>query len=461
MRLLTALLAGLALTACPASAADPIAAVEVTRDGDRWTADYRLHADAPLWVLAVSPLTRERPRSYRPESWTIETPGVRLERHGWYDVLVADKGNVPRTVRVRFKPFAEDIETSSDPALVFTDGTVALYSVQWKVLPAATRQEVAAYPIDVAFVPDSGVPTQVVIRDRAGPVLLDGRRVAEARLTGDKETYVVTGPTKPVESAALQTILDPALPPWIKRFTTAELPPILDRYARLLGPPPAGKPLLMISWNGATRGRTSLGGSVLPGQMVIALEGEGLLKPSRPVEEGTRWFVAHEGAHFWLGQQVIYSDVSETWITEGGADLLGYRTVAALDPKFDVRGALQKALDRCLASSRKGPIATAQGRGDFKAFYNCGAIFGRVAEQASGGDFARFVRELIAENRNDKTVSRAEWLALLDRKAGRKLSRHIGFLLDNPTTNAQPWVTLLEAGGIRFRLRPDGSPELI
>lgn len=462
MKRFGALAAAALLTACPAAAADPVASVEVVRDGDKWTADYLFHQDSPVWVLAVSPLTRVNPRSYRPETWTIETPGVRLERRGWYDVLVAERGNVPDRVRVRFKPFVEDIETAADPALAFTDGSVALYSVQWKALPAASLAEVAAYPIDVAYVPGSGRPTSVTLRDTRRPVLLDGERVGKAVLTDDRETYVLLGPAEPVETAALETILDPQLPGWFRNFTLSSLPPILDRYTRLLGPPPAGKPTLMVSWNGPTKERASYSGSVLPGLMVMTVEGEGVVTDNPKLSDMARWFVAHEGAHFWLGQQIIYSNTNESWITEGGADLLAYRTVAALDPKFDAGSALQKALDACLASSRKGGIARANERGDPKAYYNCGAIFGLTAEKASGGDFARFVRDLIGAHREDKTVSRDDWLALLDSKApGKRLPQHIGILLDNPTTNAQPWVRLLEAGGIRFRLRPDGSPELL
>ena len=462
MRIAAALVAAVTLTACPARAVEPVAAVDVVRDGDRWTADYRFKREAPVWVFAMSPLTRVNPRSFRPESWTVETPGVRLERRGWYDVLVADDGSVPERVRVRFRPFSEDIETASDAAMVFTDGSVALYSLQWKASPAASIEEVATYPIDPGHVPSFAAPTNVSLRDAAGPVLVDGRRTARAALTGDQETYVFFGRAAPVQTAAVTTIIDPATPGWLKAFTLSTLPPIFERYDRLLGPRPGGKPTLMVTWNGATPGRTSFGGSVLPGQMVLRLEGEGLTRDNARLREIARWFVAHEAAHFWLGQAVIYESSQDLWITEGGADLLGYRTVAAMDPRFDVRAALQKALDDCRASASKGPIATANERGDAKAYYNCGVVFGLLAEKAWGGQFHAFVRQLIAANQDDKLVSRREWLSLLDsRTPGLSLGRRIGSLLDQPTASPALWADLLKAGGIKFKLRPDGSPELL
>ncbi len=76
-----------------------------------------------------------------------------------------------------------------------------------------------------------------------------------------------------------------------------------------------------------------------------------LCAPIANVRSGALWFAAHEGAHFWLGQAVSYVRPQESWITEGGADLLAYRAVGAIDPLFDEPAALQKALDACVVSS--------------------------------------------------------------------------------------------------------------
>ena len=62
----------------------------------------------------------------------------------------------------------------------------------------------------------------------------------------------------------------------------------------------------MVSWAGPTKGMVSIGGSVLPGLVTMALEGEGLAKPNDKAAQYARWFVAHEAAHFWLGQAIAY-----------------------------------------------------------------------------------------------------------------------------------------------------------
>ena len=204
-----------------------------------------------------------------------------------------------------------------------------------------------------------------------------------------------------------------------------------------------------------------MGGSVLPSTVVMTFEGEGVTAENADLRNGARWFGAHEGAHFWLGQAVHYSGPQESWITEGGADLLAYRAVAAADSSFDVRAALQDALEQCIAFSRKGGVASANERGDHKAYYHCGAMFGLVAERASGGDFGSFVRGLIEANRDDKEVTRAEWLAALDaRAAGKGLGAAVGKLLDQPAADAKPWIALLVGGGIPVTVGPDGVPRL-
>ncbi|HKH28415.1 MAG TPA: hypothetical protein VKA61_08770, partial [Sphingomicrobium sp.] len=112
----------LALFAAPVVAA-PVASVEVLRNGDKWTAEYRLAKRSPVWVFSDSIEAREVKGSWRAGSWKVLTPGVRLERRGWYDVLVADRGDVPQKVTVSFTPFVQDIEAAYDAALAFTDGS--------------------------------------------------------------------------------------------------------------------------------------------------------------------------------------------------------------------------------------------------------------------------------------------------------------------------------------------------
>lgn len=427
------LIALLALIAAPAPAQPaPIATVEVVRNGDLWTADYRLSSKAPVWVFARSTLPRESNRSWRLDTVRVLTPGVTLQRLGNYDALVAADGMVPPKVRLAFTPFKLDVEASYDPAISFSDGSVALYANAFRLLPLASLALASAADKNEDTLPGVERTTRTIFVDRAGPVLAHGRRVARAVLD-DGQAYVLFGKTRPLIGASMTTIFDPALPVWINTYLNREMPAILADYRSRLGPSPFSQPTLMVSWAGPTKGLVSMGGSVLPGLVTMALEGEGLAKPNDKAAAYARWFVAHEAAHFWLGQAVHYDGPAESWITEGGADLLAFRATAATDKNFNAKARLSEARAECLPFLSRGGVAQAYARdGDFRAYYACGAIIALAAEQASGGNFSDFVKTLIARN-PDRIVTRAEWLALLDERApGRGLSAAIANLLDNP-----------------------------
>jgi hypothetical protein len=439
----------------------PAAEVEVVRDGPAWTAGFRFARQAPAWAFARSDLARVSGKPWRPESWTIETPGVRLERRGWYDVFVAeDGGPVPSRVRIRFKPFAEDIETGYDAALVFTDGSVALFDQQFKVFPAASAAEVAALPIDAGAVPAAAQATRVTFRDARGQVLHAGRRLRSITLD-DAGTYVLFGPAEPIVTDAMAAIVDPQLPAWLRSFLNAQTPLILGRYAEAFGPAPGAKPTLMASWGGPAPGASSTSGSVLPSLVVMTFLGDGLLKELAPVRDQARWFIAHEGAHFWLGQAVRYESPRDAWITEGGAELLAIRTVAAIDPAYDAKAALQRLLDECLKLSAGHPLSTAQERGAHRAFYGCGAMFGLVAEAASGKSFSAWLRPLIDANRADGVLSRSDWLAALQAEGDPGLTSTIIELLDRGAADpATTYATLFARARVPHEMAPDGRLRL-
>ena len=444
----------------PGSAAEvrPSATAEILRTGTVWTADFRFDRAAPVWVFARSPVARVSQKSPRFESWTIETPGVRLERHGWYDMLVAtDGGPVPEQVRIRFTPFAQDILVGYDTALIFSDDSVALFDQQFKAFPAASVEAAAALPIDLDNVRAAGPPTRTTFRDAGGRILHEGER-HDAVTLDDAGTYVVYGPAKPIVTETISAIVDPGLPAWLREFLARSTPEILAGYARALGPAPGPKPTVMVSWQGPTPGMVSMGGSVLPGLVTMTFEGEGVVEERAEIRNQARWFIAHESAHFWLGQTVRYQYSREAWLIEGGADLLAIRTVAATDPAYDARAELQRLLDECVQLTRGRGIESAQQRGEDRTAYACGAILGLVAEAAAGRSFADWIAPLIDANRNDGVLSRREWLAAISRPRSRApIARDIAGLLDRGAADpAAAFAALFVKAGVRHRVDANG-----
>lgn len=396
--------------------------VAVTRQGDVWTADFDLRSDAPVWAFRRSALTRSKREPWRMAQWRVESPGVVLERQGGRDILrAADGGLVPRRVRIVMSPAAVDLEAEYDPALVFTDGSVALFSGHFDVFPLSSPEAAAALPHDlVGFTSDAPV-SEVTMSDPQTPLLLNGARTHSATVEG-AATYAVFGPAELVDSAALATVIDNGLPAWIAAEIGEFAPRTAGFYASRLGPGQTEKPTVMASWNGPTEGVTSMGGSVLPGLIVMAFEGEGVVEHTPEVLASMRWFIGHESSHFWLGHTVRYASPREAWITEGGADLMAIRALEALDPAYDGRTELQKSVDDCARLTTARPLATANERGEHRAYYACGAVFALTAEalqkRRTGGDWFDVLATLIESNREDGVLAAADWLGELTRLAG-------------------------------------------
>lgn len=416
--------------------------VLVARNGERWTAEFTFDRDAAVWMFINSALTRDGGQPWRLRSWVVETPGVRMERRGWHEVLFAeDGGTVPRKVRVRFTPFTQDLQAAYEPARLFTDGSVALYTDQFEVAPLATLAEADSIPMDLNAVSLAGGPERVTFRDQAGPVLLHGER-QNPGVASRAQSYVLFGHIPLRETEHLVAVLDPGLPEWIRDELASFTPRILAFYANRLGAGLRVRPTVMVSWAGPTRSRRSMSGGVLPSLLVIELEGDGMAAHTPQVQSQARSFIAHEGAHFWLGQQVRYEQVRDSWITEGGADLLAVRATSAIDPDYRAVDRLQEELDDCVRLSAGKAVYTAAERGEHRAYYACGAAFGLVAEaviKRNNGDFFTFIRSLIEANRQDGVLTSREWLDELSRLSpdsslSADILRMLGEGMNDPAT---------------------------
>lgn len=453
--LLFALLAALAAPAGagPSPPSAPMVQVLVERDGDRWSARYRFDRAAPGWAFPRSALIYEQGTPWRPLSWVIATPGLKWERRGGRDVLVAEAGNVPREVRIDFRPAPLMLQADYQPALIFTDGSVALFTDHFLAVPL--QADANGEPSDIS--------AQLGFRDRRGRVLHNGVRRDQARFNGAANSYVLFGSLEPLSTEHLTAIVDSALPGWFRDELLATLPRVLASYGSALGEPVlAGKPAVMMSWGGSATAGFSQHGSVLPGLIVMRLQGSDMLSPNPDILNAARWFIAHESAHFWLGQTVHYESPRDAWITEGGADLLAVRAVAQSDANYDPRPELQREIGDCVRLSTGRGIASASERGEHRAYYACGAVFGLVAEAASRRPFSAFVRGLIDANRADGIVSRNDWLTELDRVSGNpSLRADIDRMLDQGAADPKSIIaSLFTRAGVRFTSGADGVPRL-
>lgn len=385
--------------------------VDVTRADDVWTATFSLPSDQNIWAFERSSLTYREGVSWRPDSWRILTPGITMERIGDFDALVANEGTIPREVVVEFTPVAFNLQADYDPAVILSNGSLALFSGHFALFPVADRAALAALqaPLDQ--------PVRVTMHDDGAQVIYRGQQWDNVNLEGSG--YVVFGEVDLVEAEHVTAIIDPGLPAWLAEelgsFTTATF----DRYTQLLGPHRAEKPSLMASWVGPTPEVISLGGSVTPDMVTMVFEGIGLVEREAQALERAQWFIAHEAAHFWLGQSIAYDSMDQMWITEGGADLLALRLQGDLargNPAIapiDADASLAADAERCAGFLPNGPLKDARRRQEHDAYYACGVLIALAVEQAGkdrGEDYFTFLAGLIEDN-PDKEVTRAEWLS--------------------------------------------------
>ena len=453
---------GFARASAPEPAGPTPVRAEVVRSGDSWTVTYRLPRRAPVWGFMRSANVEFTQESWRTRSWTVLTPGVRLERVGRYEALMATRGNVPQVVRIRFRPFTGSLAFDYVPALAFTDGTTALFDDHFALFSIASREVAAALPPNLNGQPIEDVGTEVSFRDRRGPVLHAGQR--HARLTlRNSSSYVLFGARAPVETEAMAAIIEPQLPAWLAASLREMIPAILSRYAEQLGPAPGGKPTLLASWAGPTpAGAASMNGGVVAGTILMRFNGGGVVAENRQVRDMARWFIAHESAHFWLGQAVRYEGPADAWITEGGADLLAIRTVQAIDPEYDWRREMNRAIRECVALSKDRGVASALERNEQRAYYACGSVFAFLLEARAGRPFAAFVRQVVDANREDGVLTKAEWLAAARNWSGDSdLVQWIQTMVEQGSPDpAAAIAAMLERLHIPHDRAPNGAPRL-
>jgi hypothetical protein len=448
-----------ALLASPA-VAQPVE-VSISRSGDAFIAQFERPRSAPAWGFFRSSVAAKDGKSWRLQSWQVLTPGVALQRRGKFDALVGMNGRaVPQKVRVRLTPFTGDLESNYVPALRLGGDSVALFDGHFAAFSVAAPQALDRLPV-------SFDPAREGVGDSGTSVRFRGRGL---RLAGDVEgyragnsegTYGLYDVPHAVVKNGIATVIDGDLPKWLADDLESYAPQVMASLTDGLGPSGVTEPTILAAWEGVGREGASMNGGALKGLILMRFEGQSALQPLPALTDLAHWFIAHETSHFWLGQSVHYGTQRDSWIMEGGADLLAIRTVQRLNPGFDTRAKLNEELREC-AGLADEPVATAIERGEHRAYYACGAVFALVAEKANGGDFFGFTRQLVDANRADRELTGAEWLAALGRlTASRRSAGIIRGMIDRGSRDPKGTLALLlREEQIPFALDASGVPQL-
>ncbi len=422
-----------------------------------WLATYHFSEPSAAWAFTRSSLSKANGGLWRAETWTVQTPGVRLERWRDQDVLVADKPI--RAVSVRFQPYAKQLTSGHIPALIFSDGGLALLTGQFDVTPLAGRGE------DLVSSESGGPPTRarLQVRARGRRLFVDGASFRDAvAVDPNAQAYVYLGHESLSPAAARARVMDPGLPDWIAADVTRQTSELMSWYGQRLGAPGGRPAILYAAWRRTEQGTGSMFGAVLNGAIAVSFEGKALESRSRVGEQLVSWFTAHEIAHLWLGQTLRPADSRGAWMTEGGADLLAVRAAQQLSSDFDARARLQLSLDDCADSlvPHQPPFGGADSTSH--RAYDCGAVLllaaeGALKRTAPDADALDFWRDLLERRRADRVVSEADWLDAFQRAgAGSELTGRLRSFLEVGAEDPRAFLHhLLVSAGVPVERRAE------
>lgn len=407
----------LALLAPVVTATDaPVASVEIRAQGRALTAEYRLPQ-----AVARLPLRRAYSEKLRQQVWRVTTAGVRLEGNA----LVADKPF--KRVALRAEAPSEATPKDYPPLLAFSDGGVAVFTGLFDAGGEGDRTRYRFVPARKQRVVLAGHA-----HERAAEWTSEGR--------GDG-TYAYFGASPLVPSGAGLAVLDGALPAWIRAEADTQFPRLVAYYQQRFGVAAPFVPFVLFAYDGARADAADLQGSVLPGVLVIRLDGARWADATDELRERLRWMLAHEAAHFWnLDNREAQG---AAWMHEGSADAFAWRALAALGltDAASVLAAYDRALNECLFEIGDDSIVAAEKDGRFGLAYRCGLVLALYSEAAlrrhdPAADLFSFWRALLAQAGADG-YTQGLYVATLahaatDPRAGAYVARLAGERFDDP-----------------------------
>ena len=215
--------------------------------------------------------------------------------------------------------------------------------------------------------------------------------------------FVYIGPGPADGAAGPHILVDSTVPEWLAEDARAALETSDAFFAKGLGIPAPGRPVLLI---GALppEDRSTYVGDVTPNG-VINLQFAIRMVPSERDSGFTDMvspFVAHETFHVWQGDRYREVDgVNGRWLTEGAAEYFSLLALAVQSPEAAARSreALARHLGTCLSAMDERPqgLLRLQGRDAELTRYDCGTVSQWLTDlrfKSEGGLFAVWRRLL-------------------------------------------------------------------
>jgi len=366
---------------------------------------------------------------YRANNWKVESAGVALAERRGHDVLTPDGGRktfASAVLQVMPRPIS--LHKEYEPFVPMGDGGVIFYSGHFIPLRADGERMDARFDLIAA----------------------DGANVSAFAETAPKilnwkspyrhPAFIYVGPSAPLASDAMLSIVDATAPIWIKDEVATFAPSIAEALQGLLQRTLPARPNIFVAMGDLSEeGRLSYSGDALPGQYQMTLAGGAWVKSSPEALAILRRTTAHEAAHLWQAAARPKSDAVPDWIHEGGADALAAEAMLAAGywSEADVEADFARARSDCAGALRQMSLQKAAAKADWGAVYACGRILNVAA--AGAGGVASFWREFVRRTAVDG-YDEAAFLALAEERAGPDAAKAMRDLIR--INDARPDLTI-------------------
>ena len=429
------------------------------RNDGLWRIDYEFA------VPQDSVLFSRSNGDYRVNTWTPLDGAAPVERIGGFDAMVFDAPTQAASYLI--EPYKEAVPKEYDPYLSFSDGGVAIFTGQFELLPAESREAIEALGGDLGNWQGEQGEMKITIRSGAS-MLMNGEKYQgemsyQSRGGG---TYVYVGDGTIQEGDSYVGVIDEMLPEHMRLTLDQDLATIYDVYETRWGFTLPERATLYYAFGGYEDPGYSNSGSVLGTLMVIRSKGDNLRDPHPEIRFRNLWFFSHETAHMF--QSVSFGQLMSgphSWIHEGSADAMAYGVLYGLDADASnlVHEGYQKAFDDCHTFLEQGSMATAHFDGRFRAHYVCGQIFTAAMDAALQ---AHNVYDLwnAAAGRSEAHIGQPDeafFGAFIDLGGEEQIVNQIRVLLTEELENPELQLTaLVESSGLARR-SDSGDGDLI
>lgn len=336
---------------------------------------------------------------YRTQAWQVLGEGGSLERLNGFDALIFEAPADSVSLLVEPRP---DLRYDGySHSIRFSDGSLMLFTGQFELLPADSREAILALNGDISAWAGDQPALGVSIRSEL-PMIVGGERVTgeavDVSTGGGSFVYIGEGEIETSENYV--GLIDPATPDWIRTRFPEDMAYLFSQLEAGWGfalPEPA---TLLFAFEGYDNPGFSNKGGVLGRQLIIQSSGEDLREEDDFIHAYLLWFFAHESVH--LFQSANGRSLAETehgWIHEGSANAMANRIMAGRGAAAQdyLRWAFGNALETCTRALEAGPLASAWARGQSDAYYACGEFVALMTDAAlEGQDLFGFWNAMLA-----------------------------------------------------------------